>query len=129
MFSGLNFPSVNNISLSATIGHIFIGSANKVEILGNAGGAQINANEVTTMQSVVGDVCVRALKVGSIMGLGGGVKIIAQQIDTIESSIGTIHIYGAVVNSIIGHAGDVCLHDGATVLNYMGVIGSTGNCN
>lgn len=65
-----------------------------------------------------GDICATAETIESILNNAGDNHIIAQSIGLIDSGTGSFHIYGATVNTVKNFNGDICLYNGAKIINY-----------
>lgn len=125
-----------SVSVGSMTGGAQIDSAVLVNIQGNTGASQAraqygsnvisNTNDVSLfilrdIQSITGntgDLCIGAQNITTINGSTGNHHIIAMNIGLISGNTGTMHIYGATVNKARGNTGDICLHNGARVLDY-----------
>lgn len=66
-----------------------------------------------------GNICASAETIESLEGIAGGHNhIVAKSIGLIKGGSGSYHIYGATVNTVSGFTGDICLFNGAKIINY-----------
>jgi Tfp pilus assembly protein PilV len=105
-------------------GNINLGSVIEVpKIQGVAGDIWINATWIGSISGVAGTLCINAQTIGAIESGAGDSELFANSIESISSEAGEVRIHKAVVKSFTKSAGNICLLDGATVLDVSGVAG------
>jgi hypothetical protein len=131
----LDMTAVKDLNLKGRSGNTDIGSVRNLSLLGISGNLTVqSALNVTSIQSVSGNLILNALKVGSVCNISGNYCIKAEEIGSVASSSGkaqikaktigsltvhsgTLHVYGATINRLESASGNICLHDGAKIVN------------
>ncbi|MGZ5278742.1 MAG: hypothetical protein ACXWC9_02295 [Pseudobdellovibrionaceae bacterium] len=110
--------SARNLSVRSISGSLTVLSAAHVSSIHSiSGSVQVNALTIDSVSSISGDYCLKADQIGSITSASGAAQIRAKTIDLLKVTSGTLHIYGAVVNKLESASGNICLHNGAKILN------------
>ena len=66
-----------------------------------------------------GPICASAETIDTLDGVAGHHHIIAKSIGLVDRGTGSLSIYGATVNTVNGYTGDICLFNGAKILNLI----------
>jgi hypothetical protein len=121
----INYPGpLRTSNVRGDAGSIKLGSVIEVPtIRGVAGDIWINASWVGSISGVAGTLCINAQTIGAIESGAGDSELFANSIDSISSEAGEVKIHKAVVKSFSKSAGNICLLDGATVLDVSGIAG------
>lgn len=110
-------------------GNLRIDKAGNVGSVSNSKGTfQLNALTLGSYTNAFGNACIRAGSIGKIQSTNGIKTFIASEIEEMSVVSGTAHVYGAVINSVTDSGGEICLHNGAKVLNTTNVSGFIGVC-
>lgn len=108
-------------------GSIDIHSAITATINAQTGTVRINAQHIQTAKIGSGELCIRANHIGlaDADSSSGSQVLAAKSIDTVRLGAGAFHIYKATVrklerlpNGKAGYNGQICLHDGAKILDF-----------
>jgi hypothetical protein len=112
-------PPVRNLTMLGVSGSTIVQSALKVLSVDHLSGHLVmRADQVGTLSGVSGMLCLNANHVDSLENSShGGAHIKAKTIDNLSNHGGNLHIYGATVTKLLKTSGDICLHDGAKILN------------
>jgi hypothetical protein len=131
--------ALRNVFVSIGSGSVDIRSAISATIDSGSGDVRINAGHISSAKIVTGKLCIRADHIGTAdaNGSSGTQVLAAQTIDLIHLGSGAFHVYRATIQKLErlpggkgGYPGQICLHDGATILDY-GVYNpnvATSNC-
>ena len=121
---------IRNLTIESVSGNILIKSAINVSVNRLNGNIKLNAVNILKLERVSGNICMRALAVKEMDNGSGNTHVVAQTIDSILVQSGNFHIYGATVKIANGINGNLCLHDGAKVLDLSNFSGNVKtNCN
>ncbi|MBS1971679.1 MAG: hypothetical protein JSU04_15310 [Bdellovibrionales bacterium] len=138
--TAINAGSVDGIGGMA--GTLCIKTGVLGDITGTAGEFNISATTVGNLKGGAGTLRLRAYSIKSIQGAGpmdvtaktlgalsgaGTMEMRVGAIDTITGAM-TLNLYGTVVNSLDNFAGDVCLYNGAKILNVGSYAGTIKDC-
>jgi hypothetical protein len=114
-----NVQSAYDVTITGNSGSILTRSWSAEYISGNSGGTKAFVlRYLKDYQGNSGDLCVSAQGIGSLSGGSGEHQVVATSIANITGNSGNMHIYGATVNTASGNSGTICLHNGATIVNY-----------
>ncbi len=120
---------LRNISVQSKAGPIDIRSAVRATLVADSGMIRLNAQTIPSVFVGSGTICVRADHIGDInaTGASGAQTIIANTVDSLALGNAIIHIYNAKVKTLVGKsegsrgsAHQICLHNGAQILNFGG---------
>ncbi len=119
--------ALRNVFVAIGSGSVDIRSAISATIDSGSGDVRINAGNITSAKIVTGKLCIRADHIGTADadGSSGSQVLAAQSIDLIHLGGGAFHVYKATIKKLErlpggkgGYPGQICLHDGATILDY-----------
>jgi hypothetical protein len=130
--SPMVIPLALNVIIKNASDRVLVDLAETATLLNLSGGLnQVRAAHIPSAMNISGHTCLIASDVGQVEKLSAGTKIIANSIDHIVNNSGDLHIYRAVVNHVSGSSGRICLHDGASVVDYNNVSGGifVGKCH
>lgn len=130
--SPLTIPLALNVNIKNASDRVLVDLAETATLLNLSGALnQIRAAHIPSAMNISGRTCLIAGDIGQIEKLSAGSKIVANSIDHIVNNSGDLHIYRAVVNRVSGSSGRICLHDGASVVNFNDVSGGifVGKCH
>lgn len=111
--------AVRNLTVQATSGNLVVLSAARVsDIQAVSGSMFIHALDIGAVQTSSGISCFKADQVQSVTTGSGIVHVRSQTLDSLKVGSGTVHLYGVSLNRLeAGSRGNVCLHDGAKIVN------------
>lgn len=74
---------------------------------------------LNTIYTSAGPICASAESIDLLKGVAGQHHIIAKSIGLVDRGSGSLHIYGATINTVDGYVGNICLFNGAKILNLI----------
>lgn len=121
---------LGNVNVIGVSGSVILKSSLSIETVNSISGNFIAAaKQVGSISSVSGSVCLKADRIGKIGQISGPSKIIANNIDSLENISGVIHIHKAQVTSVKNSSAEICLYDGASIMESSGISGSIQKCD
>lgn len=133
----VSIDSANNVKVVGNSGSVVVlSSVSTSQISGNSGRVFLNTGILNHVNGNSSDeICLKASALGAIAGNSAHLTIVADSIDSvsggsgdnritansirvIEGNSSLLHIYKAKVSTVHGQSGNICLHDGAQILDF-----------
>jgi hypothetical protein len=111
--------AVRNLTVQTTSGNLVVLSAARVSNIQAVSGSMfIHALDIGAVQTSSGVSCFKADQMQSVTTGSGIVHVRSQTLDSLKVGSGTVHLYGVSLGKLEdGSHGNVCLHDGAKIIN------------